>query len=259
MEEIINKLIVENTNHLINWNENIMLKNDVIPYGCLLIIKNNDINIENLDCRNNFINVCIKNRLYPFINYLKKIDLSGVDVKIIVPCVDTINNCEFKFKIYNNIPIFISSLKPNDYKKYNNTILIPNLYTYNNCINKEIEIVKKKDINYDEKSNTMCFAGDYSHQSRAVFAKWGYQKKNVITCFRESFGNKINDIYMTKQKKPIEDQLKSKFLVNLPGCHSGTSWNRLAWQMYSNSIVLNLKNESKEYWYSLLNEKPCLI
>jgi FkbM family methyltransferase len=252
IEDIFKKLVKENISHVKKWDTNFDV-NKVPDYSALIEISNNNVNI--IKCNN--INDCcnVYNiRFIPFIKYLKNMDLSNINLKFIVLYCDNFDIAKITNIKQFDIPILCSSLCNRNIKIYNNSILIPNFYYYNNMI--PINEMKINDLEYNNKQNSMIFAGLSSNKKRLDFSVWSSTKnrKSVISNLTPLFGikDKGYEKYYNENQLNIKEQLQSKFLVSIDG--SSTAWNGLIWKMYSNSLVFKLNQENYEYWYSLINK-----
>jgi hypothetical protein len=258
IEDILKKLVKENISHVKKWNPHFDV-NKVPDYCALIEIKNKNINI--IRCNN--INDCCAVydiRFIPFINYLKNMDLSNINLKFIVMYCDNFDIAKITNIVDSDIPILFSSLSYINIRLYNNSILIPNFYYYNNTI--PIDEMKIHDLEYKNKTKSMNFSGVSSNRKRLDYTIWSSKKNKseVIANLSPLFNLKKKgyEKYYNDSKVSLKEQLQSKFLVSIDG--SSTAWNGLVWKLYSNSIVLKLNQEYYEYWYSLLNETnifPC--
>ena len=257
IEDILKKLVKENVSHVKKWDSNFDV-NKLPDYSALIEVNNNNVNI--IKCNN--INDCCDVydiRFIPFINYLKKMDLSNINLKFIVLYCDNFDIANIKNIVQFDIPILCSSLCNRDIKIYNNSILIPNFYYYNNMI--PINEMKMNDLEYNNKQNSMIFAGLSTNKKRLEFSVWSSTKnrKTVISNLTPLFGikDKGYEKNYNETQLNIKEQLQSKFLVSIDG--SSTAWNGLIWKMYSNSLVLKLNQTYYEYWYSLLNNSNTFL
>uniref|UniRef100_A0A6C0KRA6 Glycosyl transferase CAP10 domain-containing protein n=1 Tax=viral metagenome TaxID=1070528 RepID=A0A6C0KRA6_9ZZZZ len=250
IDNIFNDLIKENISHILSWNKNnIPILN--LPEKSLLIeIKNNNVEIINSNKGDNLWNL-YEERIIPFLEYLKQIDLNNINLKFILIYCDNIDIACLKSTPNYDIPILCSSISDNCRKIYNNIILIPNMFFY---IKNKIPIdeVKISDTDFLLKKDSMIFCGNETNKKRLDFKIWSkkHESSNVICNlinFRKTKDHK--DLYDEKFIS-IKDQLENKYLISIDGF--GTAWNGLIWKLYSNSLVLKLNEDYYEYWYSLL-------
>ena len=264
LKTIINNISI--LNRLLNFNiTNKKLQYDytnidinkiyVPPYGVLLKIKNNNISILRENKGTFFPDQVYNDRFIPFYNYLKKLDISNINLLCIFIYSDTIlknNNSLIDLDLVNNIininlPICVSSMNINLYKIAKNVFLIPNFYTYSNNI--PINKVIDDDIQFDLKTNKAMGAFSNTSQNRVQLKKWSIGKQKIEIKLKSLFYS-IPGL-TNKDDTTIKEQLNYKYLISMDGCV--TSWNGLIWKMYSNSLVIKEKTNCIEYWYFLLN------
>jgi FkbM family methyltransferase len=253
-DNILKDLIHKNISHVKKWDTTQIIDN--LPHYCALIeIKNKHVQVIKCNISKDSSGD-YDYRFLPFINYLKTIDLTNVNVKFILFYHDNISIAKIKKDIDFTIPILCSTLSDNCRKIYNNTVLIPNMYYYSKNI--PIDEMKMYDIEYKNKKKTMIFCGSSTNKLRLAFTIWASKKNRhghgVFANLTSLFGFKENgyEKYYSEKNISIKEQLQHKFLVSIDGVSS--SWNGLIWKLYSNSLVFKLKQEYYEYWYSLLNK-----
>ena len=162
---ILQELIQTNMSHVKKWNEKI---NEIPDYSALIEIKNNNVKIINYNKGIDTWDI-YNLRFIPFFNYLKLVDLTDINIKLIVLYCDNIEFTNIK-NIMCDIPILCSSISQNSRKLYNNTVLIPNMYYYS----KKIPIYETKinDIEYKNKQKCMNFSGVDTNKKRYHNDNW---------------------------------------------------------------------------------------
>lgn len=120
-------------------------------------------------------------------------------------------------------------------KKAQSFITIPNAHWLMGFLDKVFSDVINYDIQFSEKIEKTIFAGgpncEYGEtRCRYVFSSLNNKKHDIFLC--------NNDAY----RLPIEIQLQYKYLINIDG--HGLCYDRLYWQMLSNSVPIYLEKKS---------------
>lgn len=221
----------------------------IIPkFSCIIKIENSYINIikENpIEENSEFSKLMYKNRVYPFINFLKRLNLTNINLVFIFVFQDVVEN----FNNIYSLPILTSNTTKEQLEKFNyNIFLIPNLYIYY----EKLYINNIKDsIDNSLKINKCCFAGSNTNKCRVTF-KYCSAFNKLFICNLISNGFTSN-IYEDKKHMTIDEQLKYRYILSLDGVVS--PWNGLIWKMRSNSYIIRKKSQWYEYWYCLFLDK----
>ena len=251
-EEFINTLVNKNIEKWINKKVNIseIYNFDFKKYNYLplLLINISYSNVELLKHTDRA--VCDEVRRTRIEHILSFLNSIKNNFKEIIPIIICIGDC---CRLHLNIPIFCYS-KPNN----TNSILLFNDYFISNVIYNNINEVIKNDIKFEHKKNIISFIGNPSNDD--------INKGIRITCCSKYINNKHTDFKITYDnninKKLIEnfisyhlsikEQLNYKYLLTIDGY--GTAWNRLPWQLSSNSLTFKLESNLIELYYFLLKD-----
>ena len=189
--------------------------------------------------RMNYLNFALNN---------SGIDFSKINFKAIINLDDDVPDFE------SDAPRICLSKR-----KGHGNILIPDSHCFAlKDHKKNIDQMRNK-IDFDKKINQMIFSGSDTgvfkcadKNQRFQFCLNNKDKGNFkITQFVEIEKNSLNNYdwqSVASDRVSIEDHLKFKFILNING--NTTSWERLLWVMYSDSLCVWLKPQAEQMsWY----------
>lgn len=206
---------------------------DITPENNLIIIDNGDIKVLSHKKPQD------EYRLSIFVDVLKKINLSNIKCSFLLNTLDVSENNNKKTICFSK-------------KRHQSFITAPNIHVILGAVNYFIRQVNNYDISYDKKINKSLFCGSPTGKKSSSYL--GKRIQYISDTLYNNIRNNHVCLLVNNSIMGIDYQLQFKYLVNIDG--DSCSWDRIYWQMYSNSLTWYYKRDNSivELYHELIKE-----